>query len=211
MAAGSVQETLGYALLIAITATTVAASRIGTDDVAAHQIALQVWLFLAFVLDAYAVAAQAMVGTDFGAGDILGARAVSNRLLVLGLGAGIVLSVLLAMTAPLLPVLFSAEPVVADDLASIYGFVIVLQPLTALVYVWDGVGIGASAFRYLGGSMVVAGAATLLVLALFGDTLVGVWVGLTTLTLVRLVALAWWHRVGPLAAGRVPSPASPGA
>jgi MATE family multidrug resistance protein len=49
-------------LLAAITATTVAAARVGTTSVAAHQIALQVWLFLSFTLDAYAVAAAAMIG-----------------------------------------------------------------------------------------------------------------------------------------------------
>lgn len=199
------------ALLAAITATTVAASRIGTDEVAAHQIAMQVWLFLAFVLDSWAVAAQAMIGTDLGAGRVVDARGVANRLLALGLVTGVALSILLAATAPWIADLFAAEPDVADQLASIYWFVIILQPITALVYVWDGIGIGASAFRYLAGSMVVAGSATLAVLWLEGDTLVGVWFGLVTLTLVRMVALAWWDRAGPLAAGRAPSRASPAA
>ncbi|MGI9667954.1 MAG: MATE family efflux transporter, partial [Acidimicrobiia bacterium] len=62
------------ALLVAITATTVAASRISTVDVAAHQIAMQVWLFLSFVLDSYAIAASAMIGTDIGAGARTDAR-----------------------------------------------------------------------------------------------------------------------------------------
>ena len=196
------------ALLVAITATTVAAARIGTVAVAAHQIALQIWLFLSFVLDAYAVAAQAMVGTDLGARDRTGARAVANRLLVLGFATGVGLSILLAVTAPLVADVFSVEPAVERQLSSIYGFVIVLQPLTALVYVWDGIAIGASAFRYLAAAMVVACAATLLVLVTVGSTLVGVWSSVLVLTLVRLTALAWWHRSGTLAVGRVPYPGS---
>jgi MATE family multidrug resistance protein len=199
------------ALLAALTATTIAASRIGTAEVAAHQIALQVWLFLSFVLDSYAVAAQAMVGTDVGAGQRAGARMISDRLLALGFLTGCALSVALAVTAPLVPALFSADEAVAGQLASIYPFVVVLQPITALVYVWDGVGIGASAFGYLAVSMLVAGALALGTLVLVGDTLVGVWVGVLVLTLSRAVALAWWYVVGPLAHARGPSLASPGA
>ncbi len=195
-------------LLAAITATTVAAARVGTASVAAHQIALQVWLFLSFTLDAYAVAAAAMIGKDLGAGKRPAARLLSNRLLALGLMTGIGLSILLFVTAPLIVSLFSLDGAVADELSSIYWFVIVLQPLTALVYVWDGIGVGASAFRYLAASMVVAGAASVITIVLVGDTLVGIWVGLAVLTLVRLVSLAGWYRWGKLSSGRDPSPAS---
>lgn len=199
------------ALLAAITATTVAASRISTVDVAAHQIAMQVWLFLAFVLDSYAIAASAMIGTDLGAGHRNDARAVSNRLLALGFMTGIGLAVLVVVTAPWIGGLFSAEPDVVDALRSIYPFVVVLQPLTALVYVWDGIGIGASAFGYLAASMVLAAVFTLITLLVFGDTLVGVWIGITVLTATRLVALAGWHLFGPLRPGRDPSLASQAA
>jgi len=139
------------------------------------------------------------------------ARRVSNRLLVLGFVTGCVLSLALVLTAPLIPIAFSAEPAVASGLRSIYPFVIMLQPLTALVYVWDGIGIGASAFRYLGASMVVASVLCIATLLLVGTTLVGVWVSVLVLSLTRLAALALWHRFGPLAPGRGPSLASQAA
>lgn len=197
-----------FALLGAITATTVAAARIGTVDTAAHQIALQVWLFLAFVLDSYAIAAQAMVGTDLGRMELSQARKVSNRLLALGLVTGIALSVLVAVTAGLLPALFGINEEVQRALSNIYVFVIILQPLTALVYVWDGIGIGAAQFRYLAGTMVIASIAAIAVLVLIGDTLVGIWASLAVLTGTRLVTLAWWYQRGVLSGGRDPSPSS---
>lgn len=181
------------ALLFAISATTVAASRISTQAVAAHQIAMQVWLFLSFVLDSFAIAAMAMIGTDLGANDARAARAVGNRLLALGFMTGIGLSLLLLATAPLVGSIFTSDPGVLADLSSIYVFVVVLQPLTALVYVWDGIGIGASAFRFLAVSMVLSALLTLVVLFAFGDTLVGVWAALATLTVSRMVALAAWY------------------
>ena len=88
---------------------------------------------------------------------------------------------------------------------------ILLQPVTALVYVWDGIGIGASSFRFLAASMVVALLLTVGCLVAIGDTLVGVWVAVAVLSLSRLGTFVWWYSVGPLAPGRDPSPVSQGA
>jgi putative MATE family efflux protein len=199
------------ALLFAISATTVAASRISTQAVAAHQIAMQVWLFLSFVLDSFAIAAMAMIGTDLGANDAKAARAVGNRLLALGFMTGIGLSVLLLVTAPLVGRIFTSDPGVLEDLSSIYIFVVVLQPLTALVYVWDGIGIGASAFKFLAASMVASALLTVIALVAVGDTLVGVWVSIGVLTVSRLVVLAAWYSFWGVSSARDPSPSSQGA
>ncbi len=196
------------ALLFALTATTFAATRIGTAEVAAHQIALQTWLFMSFVLDSLAVAAMAMIGSDIGAGRFKDAREIANRLLVLGFFFGVILAVGLALFEPYLAGLFGAEPVVEELLGSIVWFVIALQPLTALVYVWDGIGIGVSAFRFMAVSMMIGAALTVGVLVLIGSTLVGVWAALTVLVLSRLVAFAGWHLWGPLSGERDPSPES---
>jgi MATE family multidrug resistance protein len=196
------------ALLFAISATTVAASRISTQAVAAHQIAMQVWLFLSFVLDSFAIAAMAMIGTDLGAGDSKAARALGNRLLALGFMTGLGLAALLLLTAPLVGSIFTSDQGVLDDLSSVYLFVVVLQPLTALVYVWDGIGIGASAFKFLAVSMVASAMVTVVVLVMFGDTLVGVWAGVAALTVSRVVALAGWYWAWGLASSRDPSPGS---
>ena len=77
-----------------LTAAAVAA-RMGTDRIAAHQIALQLWIFLALILDCLAVAAQSLVGEFLGRGDVPGARATARRIAELGTLAGLVLGVLL--------------------------------------------------------------------------------------------------------------------
>jgi MATE family multidrug resistance protein len=199
------------ALLFALTATTFAATRIGTPEVAAHQIALQTWLFMSFVLDSLAVAAMAMIGSDIGAGSRGAAREIANRLLALGFILGTILAISLALLEPLLAGVFSAEPVVEELLGSIVWFVVVLQPLTALVYVWDGIGIGMSAFRFMAVSMVTGAVLTTAVLVAIGGTLVGVWIAVTVLILSRLVSFAGWHRWGPLSSARGPSPGSQAA
>ena len=193
------------ALLFALTATTYAATQLGTTEVAAHQVALQLWLFMSFVLDSFAVAAMAMIGSDMGAGERLAARNIGERLLALGFMAGIILAIGLMLLRPFLASLFGLEPEVESFLASIVWFVIALQPLTALVYVWDGIGIGASAFRFMAASMVLSAVLTVGALLVLGDTLVGVWTALTVLVLSRLVLFALWQRWGPLSASRDPS------
>jgi MATE family multidrug resistance protein len=193
------------ALLFALTASTYAATQLGNAEVAAHQVALQLWLFMSFVLDAFAVAAMAMIGSDMGVGDRAAARDVGQRLLALGFLAGITLAVGLMLLEPFIAPLFGVEPAVAELLSSIIWFVILLQPLTALVYVWDGIGIGASAFRFMGISMVVSALLTVAALIVLGGTLVGVWIALTVLVMSRLISFALWQRLGPLSAERDPS------
>lgn len=196
------------ALLFALTATTYAATQLGTAEVAAHQIALQTWLFMSFVLDSLAVAAMAMIGSDMGAEDRIAAREVGNRLLALGFMGGMILALGLALVRPLLAPFFSAEPLVEELLASVVWFVIVLQPLTALVYVWDGIAIGTSAFRFMAASMVVSAVLAVAALVVFGGSLLGVWASLTVLVLSRLVAFVLWSRRGPLSSARDPFPES---
>src|SRR4051794_6012790 len=59
---------------------TYAAASLGDADLATMQLALTIWTFLAFTLDAVAIAAQAITGRYLGAGDAVGTRAVTNRM-----------------------------------------------------------------------------------------------------------------------------------
>ena len=89
-------------LLAVFLVTTAIASRIGDTEVAAHQIAWQVWYFLALALDAVAIAAQAIVGRDLGAADAAATRRSSRRMIEWGVVAGVVACafVILFLPAP---------------------------------------------------------------------------------------------------------------
>jgi MATE family multidrug resistance protein len=184
------------ALLVAITATTRVATTIGESAVAAHQIALQILFFLALTIDALAIAAQAMVSRHLGEGRVGLAREVSDRLLVLGFGFGSVLAVALFLSAGVVPGIFTDDRAVTSELESIWLLLSVLQVPGALVYVWDGIVMGAVDFRYLARAMLMASVAALAVLALVGPQdwgLVGVWWALMVLNLGRLATLALWY------------------
>jgi Na+-driven multidrug efflux pump len=124
--------------------------------VAAHEIAFQVFMFLALSLDALAIAGQAMIGRFLGASDAHEARAAAQRMLEWGVAVGVGLAVVLTVTRPWLAAVFTDVPGVrtlAEDLLLV---VALLQPLNAVVFVLDGVLIGAGDQRYLARAMVAA-------------------------------------------------------
>lgn len=201
----------GLSLLAAISASTAVAARIGTPQVAAHQIALQLWLFLALVVDALAIAGQAMVGKRMGGGNRDEARAVADRLLRMGIAVGGLLAIGLVVVRPWLGGWFTDDAAVIAALDSIYWFLVAAQPLNAVVFVWDGVAIGASAFRVLAWSTFVAALIAVAVMVVgrqAGLGLPAVWWGMTAMMVVRGSVLWWWFAAGPLGLARGPSPAS---
>ena len=203
--AGAALVTRTLALVGSLTVATAVAARVGTVAVAAHQVAFQIWLFLALVVDALAVAAQARVGAYLGGADVSSARGLGDRLLGMGATVGLGLAVVLSLGAPFVPGWFSDDAAVVAAVGGIYPFVALTQPLNAVVFVWDGIAIGAGAFGYLARSMLLAGVACGGALALVLPLrlgLRGVWLAILVLMVARGATLAWWYLHGPLARDR---------
>ena len=178
--------TLRAALIVTTYAATLTAVRgTGADEavtLAAHQLAATLWGFLAFVLDAIAIAAQALTGRSLGAGDRAGTRATTRRMVQWGIGSGVVTGVLLAATSPWLPRLFTPDESVHPLLTATLLVIALGQPLAGVVFVLDGVLIGAGDGVYLawgGLAVLVVYAPVVLALATAAPHLVAVWVALT--------------------------------
>ena len=183
-------------LLAALGVATAVASRMGTAQLGAHQIAFQLWSFLALVLDAIAIAGQAIVGRMLGASRPEEARAASGRMIEWGIGAGVVFSAAVVLLRPVLVPLFTDDAAVRDEAMAVLLVVAVLQPLNAVVFVLDGVLIGAGDMRYLAGAMVVSSLLVFLPAAVavngLGLGLLALWAALALLMVTRLVGL--WTR-----------------
>ena len=184
-------------LLLAFTAATSIASRIGDAQVAAHQIAFQLWLLLALCLDAIAIAGQAIVGRALGAGNADLTRASSRRMLQWGVMAGLVLGLLVLAGDPLLALVFTRDSAVRDELRPVLVAVALMQPLGGAVFVLDGILIGAGDVRYL--ALAMAGATlcfvpcALLVLAT-GAGLIALWSTLFVFMFARLYGMGRRYR-----------------
>jgi putative MATE family efflux protein len=137
------------ALRAAILVTTYAATAAGAAQLAAHQVVSNVWFLLALALDAVAIAAQALTGTALGAGDVATVRATTTTMVHWGVGAGTVLGVVAAASAPVVAPWFSRDPTVRAAVVAALLMAAVLQPLAGYVFVLDGVLIGAGDGSYL--------------------------------------------------------------
>ena len=165
-------------------------------DLATHQLAMTLWTFLAFVLDAIAIAAQALTGRSLGAGDVTGTREVTATMVRWGAVSGVVTGVLLAVTSPFLGRLFTDDAAVQDLLVPVLVVAAVGQPVAGVVFVLDGVLIGAGDGRYLARAGVVTLFAYLpvvLACAALSAGLVAIWVSFCAVFMgARLVVLV--HR-----------------
>ncbi|HEX6945461.1 MAG TPA: MATE family efflux transporter, partial [Casimicrobiaceae bacterium] len=180
-------------------------ARMGEDALGAHQIAFQLFIFLALVLDAIAIAGQVIVGRRLGAGDAVGARAAARRMIELSVGAGVVFGAALMTVRGVLPRAFSDDPAVLERASALWPLFALMQPAGAAVFALDGILLGAGEAGYLARSMLAA-LATFVPIALASLHLdwgvVGVWAGLNALMLVRLITCGArfrsgrWQRVG---------------
>ncbi len=189
-----------------MTLATAIAARVGVVEVAAHQVASQLWLFLSLTIDSLAVAAQALIANEAGRGVPGGPRKVADRVLLWGFLLGLAQAGLFLLAKPLLVGLFTTDPAVMAALDAVYIFIVVMQPLNALVFVLDGVFMGAEQFGFLARAMLVsalAAATVLLLVVPMGWGLMGVWWGMTTLMLARgaTLVLRYYRGSGVLARG----------
>ncbi|MFJ2779094.1 MATE family efflux transporter [Kitasatospora sp. NPDC087315] len=178
---------------------TAVAARLGDDEVAAHQIAMTLFSFLAFALDAIAIAGQAIIGRYLGAEDVPGAKAATRRMVEWGVGSGLVLGLLLVAARPLYVPLFTPDPAVQAQLNTVLLLLALCQPVSGLVFVLDGVLMGAGDGPYLAWAMLatlaVFAPAALAVPAL-GAGLAGLWWAMNLFMLVRGVFLGRRARDG---------------
>jgi Na+-driven multidrug efflux pump len=171
---------------------TAIAARQSDAAIAAHQVAMRIWSLFVMALDAIAIAAQAITGRQLGSGDRAATRAATRRMIGWGAGYGVLFSAVLLAIRPVLPGLFGVSPEVRGLLLSVLLVVIVQQPAAGVVFVLDGVLIGAGDQDYLA----VAGLVTLAcfvaavtVVARTGGGLVALWIAYAVWMLARLVTL----------------------
>lgn len=182
------------ALLSAFVLAGAVIARFGDASLAAHQIAFQLWIFLALVLDAIAIAGQVLVGRGLGAGDSERAYAASVRMIWLSVYAGVFFAGVMLALKGVLPYVFTSDALVVERTQAIWLLFALMQPLNGAVFALDGILIGAGDGRFLMWSMVMAFAASAsvaLAALAFDWGIVGVWGALFVLICVRLALMLW--------------------
>lgn len=186
-------------LRVVLVVATVVAGTLPAASLAAQQVVTTVVTALAFALDAIAIAAQATTGRHLGAGDVDAARRTTRRMTGWGLVTGTVAGVLLLVLTPWLPWAFSPDPAVRSAAVGALVVAALVQPLSGVVFVLDGVLIGAGDGRYLawaGIATLVAYVPCAFAVPALGGGLVGLWLAYGAWMLARAVTLVGRERSG---------------
>lgn len=180
-----------------LTAAAVAA-RMGTAQIAAHQIGMQLWEFTALLLDSFAIAAQSLVGAALGGSDASAARALAWQVARWGIWAGAAFALVYGAGYALIPRAFTSSAAVMHQAHLLWPWFVGMLPASGLVFALDGVLIGAGDVGFMRTLTVVAalGAYTPLTVAaaVLHEGIGGVWAGLTAFILVRLLGMVWRTR-----------------
>lgn len=186
-------------LRVALLATVGIATGIGTAELAGWQIVYTIFSTAAFALDALAIAAQALIGKGLGAGDERQVVRVLRRTVAWGAWFGVVVGALVAAASGVLGLVFTGDAEVAALVQPALLVLAAAQPIAGIVFVLDGVLMGAGDARYLAVVGVLNLVPFLPVLWIISATGVGGAAGLTWLAvaffgvylLARLLTLGW--------------------
>ncbi len=183
------------ALLAAFLLAGAILARVGAASLAAHDIAFQLWMFLALALDALAIAAQVTISQHLGAGQPARARGMALRILAWSVAIGLLLSALMLPLSGLLPHVFTSQPTVLARLAAIWPIFALMQPFNAAVFALDGILLGAGDTRYLMWAMLAAALLGFGPVALASTALhwgiTGIWIAIFTFIIARLASCGW--------------------
>lgn len=167
-------------------------ARTGSASLGAHQVAFQLWIFLALILDAIAIAGQVIVGRTLGAGEAEDSFDAASRMVVLAVVTGAVLGAIFLATGSLLPRIFTSDARVLARVAAVWPIFALMQPLNGAVFALDGILIGAGDSSYIMWSM-VASAAVFAPIAIASLVLhwglVGIWLAILALIGARLLLM----------------------
>jgi putative MATE family efflux protein len=192
---------------VALLTAAAVAARMGTAQVAAHQIGVECWDFTALLLDSFAIAAQSMVGAALGGGDPQQARLIAWRVARYGLAAGAAFAVVIGAGWWILPSAFTSSAAVRHQSDLMWPVLAAIQVPAGVVFALDGVLIGAGDVGFLRTLTLTALVGVYAPLALaalhWGWGITGIWLGLAGSILVRLAGMLWrtaggrWATVGP--------------
>jgi putative MATE family efflux protein len=136
-------------LRAALLATVFVATGLGTEELAGWQVAFTIFSTAAFALDALAIAAQALIGKGLGAGDTGEVQRTLARTVSWGAWFGVIVGVVIGALSGVIGLLFTGDAALAALVQPALIVLAVAQPVCGVVFVLDGVLIGAGDAKYL--------------------------------------------------------------
>ncbi len=169
------------------------ATDLGTSYIAAHTIAIQLWLFFAFFIDGYGGAGNILGGRLLGAKDYKTLVVMTKKVNIYGIIVACMLAAFALLFSENLGLIFSKDQEVLNIFTGFFYIVIIMLPINAIAFVGDGIfkGLGETGYlrNVLLGSTFLGFLPTLLITKYLDWQLHGVWIAISVWMLVRSVAL----------------------
>ncbi|GAA4276099.1 MATE family efflux transporter [Aquimarina mytili] len=169
------------------------ATAIGTDYVAAHTIAMQLWLFSAFFIDGYGSAGNILGGKLLGAKDYTNLVKLAKRVSLYGIIVAIILGIAALIQPEILGRIFTKDQSVLMIFSGFFYLVVITLPVNAVAFVGDGLfkGMGETGYlrNVLLGSTFFGFLPALFISRYLDWGLHGIWIAITIWMLVRSGAL----------------------
>lgn len=174
------------------------ATALGDQYIAAHTIAMNIWLFSAFFIDGYGAAGNIMGGRLLGAKDYKQLWFLVKKIVFYGFIVSLILVLLSFIFYYPIGKIFSNEPRVLNAFYAVFFIVIIALPMNAVAFVLDGVFKGLGEMKYLRNTLLTAtflGFIPVLLLSKYMNwQLHGIWVAFTVWMFIRGIALTWKFR-----------------
>ncbi|MDT0691313.1 MATE family efflux transporter [Salegentibacter sp. F188] len=181
------------ALNFAIYLANAYATDYGKNYIAAQSILMNIWLFFSFFIDGYANAGNAIGGRLLGARDYKNLWELSKKISLYAVIIALILMGICGIFYDEIGLLFNKETTVLALFSSVFWIVLLMQPINAIAFMFDGIFKGLGEAKYLRNVLLVATflgfTPTLLISDYFGLELHAIWMAFFVWMLIRSSAL----------------------
>lgn len=156
------------------------ANNYGVAVAAAHAVLMNIWLLFSFLVDGFANAGNAIGGKLLGSKDAASLKYLAQKTSFYGVVMAVVLAIICALLYPFLGQRFTNDPVVLAIISNTFWIVLLMQPINAVAFVYDGIFKGWGEASYLRNLLWLLTALVFLpvlfLLDYLGAQLYGIWI-----------------------------------
>ncbi|MCK5824572.1 MAG: MATE family efflux transporter [Ichthyobacteriaceae bacterium] len=171
----------------------------GAEYIAAQTIAMNIWLFSSFFIDGYANAGNAISGKLLGAKDYKKLWKLGVDLSKYAILISIILGGVYAIGYTFIGKLFTSNTEVLNVFYSVFWMVIIMQPINAIAFTFDGIFKGLGEAKYLRNLLLTATfigfAPTIFIADFYELKLHGIWIAFTVWMIIRSLGLIVKFRI----------------
>jgi putative MATE family efflux protein len=174
------------------------ATSYGTEYIAAQTICFHIWLFFAFFIDGYASVGSIISGKQKGEKNFSGLVLLVKDLNKYAIFVALGLTLVCFGVYDFIGLVFTDESSVLEAFKAVFWIVLVMQPINAIAFVYDGLFKGLAEAKVLRNTVISATflgfVPTLIICDYFDLKLIGIWIAFSVWMILRSGILAVYFK-----------------